>query len=196
MFFWARFSSASQSRLLTPDTPETDEVDSQDGSDKLKEIQRNQSRRFLNVCKEHLVQEQEVNEKYHERIFTIVAKLMKSSQSNQLKTLKVLHDRETADVMRKLQTMRRNEVCKHCLCVYCYFLTYRYVRVVILRIFWNNRWNSYRKFIRIKLNLIEWKGKSENRSLKGGLMNVPSYRAYMKGRKRTWRSSTKMSNRN
>lgn len=35
---------------------------------------------------------------------------MKTSQSNQLKTLRVLLERETADVMRKLQATRHGEV--------------------------------------------------------------------------------------
>ena len=57
------------------------------------------------------MQERELHEKYNESVFNIVDKLMKASQSNQLKTLKVLHDRETADVMRKLQAKRHGEVC-------------------------------------------------------------------------------------
>lgn len=37
---------------------------------------------------------------------------MKNSQSNQLKTLKVLLEKETESVMRELQTTRRDEVKK------------------------------------------------------------------------------------
>lgn len=35
---------------------------------------------------------------------------MRNSQSNQLKMLRVLLEKETAEVMRKLQIVRRNEV--------------------------------------------------------------------------------------
>lgn len=35
---------------------------------------------------------------------------MRNSQTNQLKMLKILLERETADVMRNLQAMRREEV--------------------------------------------------------------------------------------
>lgn len=35
---------------------------------------------------------------------------MRTSQSNQLKLLRALMERETADVMRRLQAMRRDEV--------------------------------------------------------------------------------------
>lgn len=75
-----------------------------------KGLPRSQSERLLAVCKEHILQERELKEKYHESVFSTVEKVMKSSQSNQLKTLKNILDRETADVMRKLQTKRHEEV--------------------------------------------------------------------------------------
>ncbi|XP_033226489.1 1-phosphatidylinositol 4,5-bisphosphate phosphodiesterase classes I and II isoform X2 [Belonocnema kinseyi] len=73
-------------------------------------LPRSQSERLLAVYKEHVLQERELQEKYYEVVFVTLEKVMKSSQSNQLKTLKVMLDRETADVMRKLQTMRHGEV--------------------------------------------------------------------------------------
>lgn len=75
-----------------------------------KGLPRSQSERLLAVYKEHVLQERELQEKYHEIVFVTLEKVMKSSQSNQLKTLKVMLDRETADVMRKLQSMRHGEV--------------------------------------------------------------------------------------
>ncbi|KOC63504.1 1-phosphatidylinositol 4,5-bisphosphate phosphodiesterase classes I and II [Habropoda laboriosa] len=69
-----------------------------------------QSERLLAVCKAHVQQERELQEKYYESLFVTVEKVMKTSQSNQLKTLRVLLERETADVMRKLQAKRHGEV--------------------------------------------------------------------------------------
>lgn len=71
---------------------------------------RSHSERLLAICKEHVNQEREIREKYHESIFSTVEKLMRNSQNNQLKMLRVLLERETADVMRNLQAVRREEV--------------------------------------------------------------------------------------
>lgn len=73
-------------------------------------IPRSQSERFLAVCKAHVQQERELQEKYYESLFTTVEKVMRASQSNQLKMLQVLLERETADVKRKLQATRQGEV--------------------------------------------------------------------------------------
>ncbi|KAK6642093.1 hypothetical protein RUM44_013816 [Polyplax serrata] len=88
-----------------PDYAESD--DSTKGT-----LTRTHSERLITICKDYLTQEKELREKYNEVIFTIVEKLMKNSQSNQLKTLKVLLEKETESVMRELQTTRRDEVKK------------------------------------------------------------------------------------
>lgn len=44
------------------------------------------------------------------QVYTALEKAMKTSQSNQLKMLRALLEKETGDVMRKLQAVRRNEV--------------------------------------------------------------------------------------
>ncbi|XP_020291177.1 1-phosphatidylinositol 4,5-bisphosphate phosphodiesterase classes I and II isoform X2 [Pseudomyrmex gracilis] len=75
-----------------------------------KGIPRSQSERFLAICKMHAQQELELQEKYYEILFATVEKVMKASQSNQLKMLQVQFDRETADVKRKLQATRQGEV--------------------------------------------------------------------------------------
>lgn len=75
-----------------------------------KGLPRSQSERFLAVCKAHIQQERELQEKYYESLFATVEKVMKTSQSNQLKTLRVLLERETADAMRKVQATRHEEV--------------------------------------------------------------------------------------
>jgi len=73
-------------------------------------LPRSQSERFLTICKAHIQQERELQEKYYESLFATVEKVMRASQSNQLKTLQALLDRETADVKRKLQATRQGEV--------------------------------------------------------------------------------------
>lgn len=83
-----------------------------------KGLPRSQSERLLAVCKVHVQQERELQEKYYENLFTTVEKVMKTSQSNQFKTLKELLERETADVMKKLQATRHGEV--RSLYAYCF----------------------------------------------------------------------------
>ncbi|XP_046389160.1 1-phosphatidylinositol 4,5-bisphosphate phosphodiesterase classes I and II [Ischnura elegans] len=73
-------------------------------------LPRSHSERILALFKEHVSQEKEVKEKYHEAIFSTLEKVMRASQVNQIKTLHVLLERETSEVMRKLQSMRREEV--------------------------------------------------------------------------------------
>lgn len=103
----------SSSTALT-ETTECSE-DSRDTVEALpKGLPRSQSERLLAVCKEHILQERELQEKYHESVFSTLEKVMKSSQSNQLKALKNMLDRERADVMRKLQSKRHEEVSIIC----------------------------------------------------------------------------------
>ncbi|KAL0266975.1 UNVERIFIED_CONTAM: hypothetical protein PYX00_009371 [Menopon gallinae] len=75
-------------------------------------LPRSHSERLLAIHKEQVNQEKEIKEKYYEAIFSTIEKLMRNSQSNQLKTLGVLLERETTDVMRELQATRRDEVKK------------------------------------------------------------------------------------
>lgn len=71
---------------------------------------RSQSERLLSACREHVNQERDIREKYMESIFATVEKLMKASQAHQIKVLRAVQERETADMMRKLQATRREEV--------------------------------------------------------------------------------------
>ncbi|KDR24186.1 hypothetical protein L798_07593, partial [Zootermopsis nevadensis] len=73
-------------------------------------LPRSQSERLLSLCKDYINHEKELREKYHALIFQTVEKLMKTSQCNQLKLLSALLERETADVMRRLEAVRRGEV--------------------------------------------------------------------------------------
>ena len=89
-----------------PENPENREGN--DGASR--GLPRSQSDRFLAVCKAHVQQERELQEKYYESLFATVEKVMRASQSNQLKMLQELLERETADVKRKQQAIRQGEV--------------------------------------------------------------------------------------
>jgi phosphatidylinositol phospholipase C beta len=73
-------------------------------------LPRSHSERLLSVNREFVSQEKELREKYHEVIYNTAEKVMKMSQNNQLKTLKDQFERETTDLMRKLQADHREEV--------------------------------------------------------------------------------------
>ncbi|XP_043251916.1 1-phosphatidylinositol 4,5-bisphosphate phosphodiesterase classes I and II [Colletes gigas] len=90
------------------DCPDLENRDGNGGAPK--GLPRSQSERLLAVCKAHVQQERDLQEKYYENLFVTVEKVMKTSQSNQIKSLRVLLERETADVMRKLQATRHGEV--------------------------------------------------------------------------------------
>lgn len=92
----------------TSECPEN--AENREGNEGSRGLPRSQSERFLAVCKAHVQQERELQEKYYENLFATVEKVMRASQSNQLKTLQVLLDRETAEVKRKLQASRQGEV--------------------------------------------------------------------------------------
>ncbi|XP_044255900.1 1-phosphatidylinositol 4,5-bisphosphate phosphodiesterase classes I and II [Tribolium madens] len=87
------------------DGPETSSADTEKPS-----LPRSHSERLLSVNRDFVCQEKELREKYHEVIFNTAEKVMKISQNNQLKTLKDQFERETTDLMRKLQADHREEV--------------------------------------------------------------------------------------
>ncbi|KAL1463083.1 hypothetical protein WDU94_014872, partial [Cyamophila willieti] len=97
----------------TPQT-EASECSESDGdvANTIAKLPRSQSERLLALQKEHLAQEKDLQEKYHESIFLNLEKVMKNSQSNQTKTLRVLLEKETEEVMKRLQTKRREDVKK------------------------------------------------------------------------------------
>ncbi|XP_054262256.1 1-phosphatidylinositol 4,5-bisphosphate phosphodiesterase classes I and II [Macrosteles quadrilineatus] len=95
----------------TPAAPsEVSEGSECEGESVAMRLPRSQSERLLAINREHIAQERELREKYHELIFAAAEKAMKTSQSNQLKMLRVLLEKETGDVMRRLQAVRRSEV--------------------------------------------------------------------------------------
>ncbi|XP_076672330.1 phospholipase C at 21C isoform X2 [Andrena cerasifolii] len=104
-------SEVGLSTLALAETSECTDLENREGNGGApKGLPRSQSERLLAVCKAHVQQERELQEKYYEGLFVTVEKVMKNSQSTQLKTLRVLLERETADVMRKLQATRHGEV--------------------------------------------------------------------------------------
>ncbi|XP_034256942.1 1-phosphatidylinositol 4,5-bisphosphate phosphodiesterase classes I and II isoform X2 [Thrips palmi] len=66
--------------------------------------------RFMSVIREQLSQERELQKKYHEMVFASITKTVESSQANQMKTIKALQDRDTAEMMRRLEATRRKEM--------------------------------------------------------------------------------------
>lgn len=100
--FLSSFSSeVGLSTLAMAETSECPEnTENREGNEGTRGLPRSQSERFLAVCKAHVQQERELQEKYYENLFATVEKVMRASQSNQLKMLQVLLERETADVKR------------------------------------------------------------------------------------------------
>lgn len=92
------------------DASESSECDTDNSTSSMPRMSRSQSERLLAIGKEHVLQERDLREKYHEIVFSSLEKVMRSSQSNQMKMLRVLLDKETAEVMKKLQDRRRHEM--------------------------------------------------------------------------------------
>lgn len=88
--------------------PESSEENTTDG-DKTG-IVRSQSERLVASCREHSAIYRDIQEKYHEAIYSTAEKVMKASQTNQMKQLKTSLDKVTSEVMHQLQEARRNEV--------------------------------------------------------------------------------------
>ncbi|XP_050313003.1 1-phosphatidylinositol 4,5-bisphosphate phosphodiesterase classes I and II isoform X2 [Anthonomus grandis grandis] len=73
-------------------------------------IPRSQSERLLAMNRDLMTQEKELRERYLDSIYSTVEKVMKQSQNSQLKTLKDQFEKETNELMRKLQSDHREEV--------------------------------------------------------------------------------------
>ncbi|XP_064538987.1 1-phosphatidylinositol 4,5-bisphosphate phosphodiesterase classes I and II isoform X3 [Drosophila montana] len=69
-----------------------------------------QESRLRYACREYTTQYRELQEKYHEAIYTAAEKVLKNSQTSQMKQLKASLDKVTGEVMHQLQEARRNEV--------------------------------------------------------------------------------------
>lgn len=73
-------------------------------------LPRSQSERLLAINRDFVIQEKELRERFHEAIYNTAEKVMKQSQSNQVKALKEQFEKETSELMRKLQADHREEV--------------------------------------------------------------------------------------
>ncbi|KAH8273566.1 hypothetical protein KR018_001382 [Drosophila ironensis] len=69
-----------------------------------------QESRLRSACREYTTQYRDLQEKYHEAIYTAAEKVLKTSQTGQVKQLKASLDKVTGEVMHQLQEARRNEV--------------------------------------------------------------------------------------
>lgn len=73
-------------------------------------VTRSQSERLIPLCRDFTAAYQEVQEKYLAVIYSTAEKVLRNSQENQMKQLKTYQEKETGDVMRQLNLVRRNEV--------------------------------------------------------------------------------------
>ncbi|XP_015521246.2 1-phosphatidylinositol 4,5-bisphosphate phosphodiesterase classes I and II [Neodiprion pinetum] len=104
-------SEVGLSTQLLAETSECSEAEQRDGVEGIpRGLPRSQSERLLAVCKEHVLQERELQEKYHDSLFATLEKIMKVSQSNQLKLLKENRQREREEALKKLQATRQDQV--------------------------------------------------------------------------------------
>lgn len=85
-------------------------TDSSGGGGERSGLPRSQSERLIPVCRDFSNTYQELQEKYHEIIYSTAEKVLRNSQANQMKQLKTCLEKETSDVMRQLNVMRRSEV--------------------------------------------------------------------------------------
>ncbi|KAF7277143.1 hypothetical protein GWI33_009405, partial [Rhynchophorus ferrugineus] len=103
------FSTESPSvEPLTAVADDAEGATSTDPSDR--GLPRSQSERLLAINREFVSQEKELRERYHDLIYNTAEKVMKQSQNNQIKILKDQFEKETSELMRKLQADHREEV--------------------------------------------------------------------------------------
>lgn len=88
----------------------TESAETTDAGGERSGMPRSQSERLIPVCRDFSNSYQELQEKYHEIIYSTAEKVLRNSQANQMKQLKTCLEKETSDVMRQLNVMRRNDV--------------------------------------------------------------------------------------
>lgn len=111
LFHFYVFQFCSDISASVPPCP-SDLTESQEGdtSERPPGVMRSQSEKLIPVCRDFSSAYQELQEKYHELIYSTADKVLKNSQANQMKQLKQCLEKETNDVMRQLNLLRRNEV--------------------------------------------------------------------------------------
>lgn len=111
IFFSFLFLAYRDLTATVPPCPsELTECAETDGGERSAGMPRSQSDRLIPVCRDFSMNYQELQEKYFEIIYSTADKVLRTSQANQMKQLKTCLEKETSDVMRQLNIMRRNEV--------------------------------------------------------------------------------------
>lgn len=82
--FYTTESPSAEPLTSVADGPESSGMEADKPS-----LPRSHSERLLAINKELIAQERELRERYHEVIYNMAEKVMKTSQTNQIKTLKV-----------------------------------------------------------------------------------------------------------
>lgn len=121
------FSSDSSSSTLT--SVETPECEGVDGA--LRGLSRSQSERLLNICKEHVLEERDLQEKYHDIVFEIVGKLMETSQAKQLSNLEGIFNKESLHTLHVLQEMRQRDVSNFIIISYLFIILIHFFNLFI-----------------------------------------------------------------
>lgn len=98
------------SAAVPPCPTDLTETTEGDGTERPAGVTRSQSERLIPVCRDFSTAYQELQEKYHEAIYSTADKVLRASQANQMKQLKTCLEKETGDVMRHLNLARRSEV--------------------------------------------------------------------------------------
>lgn len=89
IFFSVSGVFATESPSVEPLTSVADTTESSPGESDRPSLPRSHSERLLAVNREFVLQERELREKYHDVIYNTAEKVMRMSQNNQKKALRV-----------------------------------------------------------------------------------------------------------
>uniref|UniRef100_T1J5Z0 1-phosphatidylinositol 4,5-bisphosphate phosphodiesterase n=1 Tax=Strigamia maritima TaxID=126957 RepID=T1J5Z0_STRMM len=81
-----------------------------DQASKLQELQRSHSETLISLFRDLHKAELELREKYHEPLHNAYEKAMLASQASQMKELQVLQENEKTELMKRLDTVRADEI--------------------------------------------------------------------------------------
>lgn len=109
-FLKKKYIHRDLSASVPPCPSDLTETPEGDGNERPAGVTRSQSERLIPVCRDFSSAYQELQEKYHDIIYSTAEKVLRNSQANQMKQLKTFLEKETNDVMRHLNVTRRNEV--------------------------------------------------------------------------------------
>ncbi|KAF8789783.1 1-phosphatidylinositol 4 like protein [Argiope bruennichi] len=81
-----------------------------DHQTKLEELQKIHSQTLMSITRELYKAELEIYERYQEPLFSAMEKSLLASQAAQMEYLKSLHDREVAELMKRLEVQNKEEM--------------------------------------------------------------------------------------